>query len=281
MRLAEALGLEIVNADAMQVYRGMDIGTAKPTAAEQARVRHHVIDVVTPAEAYSVARYVDDAHYAIADVLARDKLPLLVGGTGFYVRALRAGLPTAPPADAAAQAPLWQAVEQGRLDELIAELRAASPSDAERAAGNPRRVVRSLEVLRRTGRPPSTFPFTEPRFSFDLFVLAPPTGELRPRIVRRARKQFEDGLVEEVAGLLREYPRQPTALQAIGYKEVAELLRGKATLADAMERVVNATARYAKRQRTWFRSERGASVWPFTGEQAEPELMKVFAARMG
>ena len=277
MALAESFDLEIVNADAMQVYRGMDIGTAKPSLDEQERVRHHVIDVVTPADAYSVARYVEDAHLAIEDVLARGKLPLVVGGTGFYLRALREGLPTAPPADEVAQSPLWQAVEQGRLEDLIAELRAASPIDAERAAGNPRRVVRSLEILRRSGRPPSAFPFTEPHFEFTLHVLAPPTTELRSRIGRRARRQFEDGLVVEVTDLLRRYPTQPTALQAIGYKEVARYLRGEVTLDLAKEDVVNASARYAKRQRTWFRAERDAQIWKFTGEQAQQGMMTAFA----
>jgi len=281
MALAEHFSLEIVNADAMQVYRGMDIGTAKPTPAEQARVRHHVIDVVTPAEAYSVARYVEDAHLAIEDILARGRLPLLVGGTGFYLRALRDGLPTAPPADAEAQAPLWREVEQGRLEALVAELHSAAPQDAARAAGNPRRVVRSLEVLRRSGKPPSAFPFTEPHFDFSIHVLAPASAELRPRIVRRARRQFEEGLVAEVAGLLRQYPQQPTALQAIGYKEVARHLRGEVSLELAREDVVNATARYAKRQRTWFRDEREAKIWTQTGERAAGDMTAAFEVEFG
>ncbi len=273
LAVAERFDLEIVNADAMQVYRGMDIGTAKPTAEEQRLVRHHVIDVVTPAEPYSVTRYVADAHAAIDDVLARGKTPLVVGGTGFYIRALREGLPTTPAADAAAQAPLWASVEQGRLAELIDELAAAAPQDAERAAGNPRRVVRSLEVLRRTGRPPSAFPFTTPRFALALHVLSPPPDTLRQRVVRRALKQFESGLVEEVAGLIERYPDQPTALQAIGYKEVARHVRGSTTRPEAIEEVVSATVRYAKRQRTWFRAERDTVVWATTGEEARTAVL--------
>src|SRR5690606_26344961 len=127
--------------------------------------------------------------------------PLVVGGTGFYIRALRQGLPTTPPADPEAQAPLWEAVEQGRLAELIEELTAAAPEDAERAAENPRRIVRSLEVLRRTGRPPSAFPFSTPLFGYALHVLSPPADDLRRRIVRRAHQQFDAGLVAEVSGL--------------------------------------------------------------------------------
>ncbi len=272
LALAEELGLELVSADAMQVYRGLDIGTAKPSAEEQRRVRHHLIDVAAPDERFSVARYVELAEAAIADVFDRGLTPLVVGGTGFYLRALREGVPTAPPADPERQAPLWRAVEEGRLDELIAELAAASPADAERAARNPRRVVRSLEVLRATGQPPSAFPASEPRFGYEVFLLDPPPGVLRSRIASRARRQFEEGLVDEVSGLLRRYPDLPTARQSIGFKEVALHVRGEASLEEAIKAVTVATARYAKRQRTWFRREPGVHRLALTGEEAVPAL---------
>lgn len=272
MALAEELGLEVVSADAMQVYRGLDVGTAKPTLEERRRVPHHLVDVVDPHERFSVARYVELAEAAIADVLARGSVPLVVGGTGFYLRALREGLPTAPEADLERQAPLWRAVEEGRLDELVAELEAASPADAARAARNPRRVVRSLEVLRLTGSPPSAFPPTLPRFSYEVFVLDPPPEELRRRIARRARRQFEQGLVDEVRTLMERYPDLPTAKQSIGYKEVVPHVRGEATLEEAVVAVTVATARYAKRQRTWFRREPDVRRLPMTGEEAVPLL---------
>lgn len=275
LALAEELGLEIVSADAMQVYRGLDIGTAKPTPEERRRVRHHLIDVVDPDERFSVARYVELVEAAIADVFSRGRVPLVVGGTGFYLRALREGVPTAPEADPERQAPLWRAVEEGRLDELVAELEAASPADAARAACNPRRVVRSLEVLRLTGRPPSAFPPTRPRFAYEVFLLDPPADELRRRIALRARKQFEEGLVEEVRSLLERYPELPTARQAIGYKEVIAHVRGEATLEEAVLAVTVATARYAKRQRTWFRREPDVHRLPMTGEEAVPVLRRL------
>ncbi|HET8985496.1 MAG TPA: tRNA (adenosine(37)-N6)-dimethylallyltransferase MiaA [Trueperaceae bacterium] len=268
--LAEKYGLEIVTADAMQVYRGMDIGTAKPTLAEQRRVKHHVLDVVTPAESYSVAAYVAHAHSAIAAILERGSVPVVVGGTGFYLRALREGLPTVPEADAAVQAPLWSAVERGRLPELMAELEALAPIDAARAGANPRRVVRNLEVLRRTGRPPSAFEYTAPRYSFDLLVLAPPAAALTPRIVERTKAMFAAGLVGEVSRLLEEFPAQGTALQAIGYKEVVGHVRGGITVSEASESVTSATLRYAKRQRTWFKAEKGATVVEAAGADALP-----------
>jgi tRNA dimethylallyltransferase len=268
--LAEKHGLEIVTADAMQVYRGMDIGTAKPTLEEQRRVRHHVLDVVTPAESYSVAAYVAHAHSAIAAILERGSVPIIVGGTGFYLRALREGLPTVPEADPAVQAPLWTAVEQGRLPELVAELEALAPIDAARAGANPRRVVRNLEVLRRTGRPPSAFTYTEPLYSFDLLVLSPPPAALASRIIERSKAMFDAGLVSEVSRLLEAFPAPGTALQAIGYKEVVDHIRGGITVGEALESVTSATLRYAKRQRTWFKAEKGATLVEAAGADALP-----------
>jgi tRNA dimethylallyltransferase len=270
--LAEQLGLEIVAADAMQVYRGMDIGTAKPGPEERARVPHHLLDIVTPAEAFSVADYVRAAEAALKAVLERGRLPLVVGGTGFYIRALAEGLPTAPPADPAAQAPLWKAIEENGLDPMLAELERLSPDDAARAQRNPRRVVRALEVLRRTGRPPSAFPRTVPAFRYDKVALLPTLDTLRPRIRQRSQRMFENGLVEEVRALLEAYPEPLTALQAIGYKEVATHLAGRSTLEEAQLAVTIATLQYARRQRTWFRKEPEARHIPDVAERVEDEL---------
>lgn len=258
LALADLMPTEIISADAMLVYQGMDIGTAKPSRLERQRVPHHLIDVVTPAEPFSVADYVRLAEAAIAEVLARGRLPLVVGGTGFYIRALTEGLPTVPPADAGVQAELWQVFEREGLKPLLDELRRASPLDEARAQRNPRRVVRALEIWRRTGRPPSSFPASAPRFSYHKFVLLPSLAALQARIEVRTAQMFAAGLISEVAELLQRYPEQPTALQAIGYKEVGEFLRGRGTLAEAQQQVLRATLQYAKRQRTWFRREPGA-----------------------
>lgn len=272
MRLAERFGLDIVSADSMQVYVGMDVGTAKPSAEERARVRHHLVDVVTPAQPFSVADYVRAAEAAIGSVVAEGRSALVTGGTGFYLRALRSGLPTVPPANPEAQAPLWSVVEAGRLEELIEELAAAAPQDAQRAERNPRRVVRSLEVLRSTGKPPSAYPHLPPRYEFDLVVLDPPAERLAERIAERARRMFTAGLVSEVRTLLERYPQQPTALQGIGYKEVAAHLRGELSEAEALEAVVVASRQYAKRQRTWFRREPGARTLAGFGDALVEEL---------
>lgn len=273
--LAQEFGLEIVTADSMQVYRGLDVGTAKPSAEEQRLVPHHLIDVVSPEERFTVARFVQLAEEAIDQVFARGATPLVAGGTGFYLRALREGVPTAPQADTERQAPIWQEVESGRLPELIEELRAASPQDADRAAGNPRRVVRSVEVLRATGRPPSAFPFTTPRFRYEVFLLDPPPDVLRHRIERRAHRQLEEGLLDEARELLYRHGDAPTAIQAIGYKELFPYLLGDATLAEVTAALVDATARYAKRQRTWFRREPNVHRLEMTGEEALPTLRRM------
>jgi len=274
LALADLIPTEIISADAMLVYQGMDIGTAKPKALERQRVPHHLIDVVTPAEPFSVADYVRLAEAAIAEVLARGRLPLVVGGSGFYIRALAEGLPTAPPADSAAQAELWRVFEKEGLEPLLDELRRASLADEARAQRNPRRVVRALEVLRRTGRPPSSFPASTPRFSYRKCVLLPSLATLQARIEVRTAQMFAAGLITEVAELLRRYPEQPTALQAIGYKEVGEFLRGRLTLEQVQERVAQATLQYAKRQRTWFRREPGAVLI----EADEVSAAQLFAA---
>jgi len=272
LTLARELDLEIVVADAMQVYRGMDIGTAKPSSEERQRVPHHLIDVVTPAEAFSVADYVRLAEEALRDILARGRLPLVVGGTGFYIRALAQGLPTAPPADPASQAPLWQAYQDHGLEPMVAELERASPADAARAQRNPRRVIRALEVLRRTGRPPSAFPRSAPAFRYDKVALLPTMEVLRPRVLGRTKRMFEAGLVDEVRTLLHAYPEQTTALQAIGYKEVAAHLADRSSLDEAEMAVNIATLQYARRQRTWFRKEPEARHIPELGEDVEGEL---------
>lgn len=257
LRLAEGFALEVVSADAMMVYRELDIGTAKPTLEERARVPHHLIDVAGPDERFSVARYVKLAEAAIAEVLARGKLPLVVGGTGFYIRALTQGLPTTPEADPEAQRPLWRRFEREGLAGLERDLYALSPDDAERAQRNPRRVIRALEVWQRSGRSPADFPLSTPRYRYSKRRLEPGPGTLERAISRRTEEMFAAGLVGEVESLLRRYPGATTALQAIGYKEVQDALSGNITVAAAQHAVTQATLRYAKRQRTWFHKEPG------------------------
>lgn len=272
LELADSLPMEIVSADAMQVYRGMDIGTAKPSPEERAAVRHHLIDEVTPDQPFSVADWVTRAEQTIAEVLARERIPLVVGGTGFYLQALSRGLPTVPTADPQVQASLWLELEEHGLDHLERELANASGVDARRAQRNPRRVVRALEIVRRTGRPPSDFPLRSPRFACSLAVLEPPMSALRPRIEARCRRMFDEGLPSEVELLLGRYPERSTAMQAIGYKEVAQALEEGAGPEAALEQVQRATLRYARRQLTWFRRQPADLRLSLLAQPALPQL---------
>lgn len=262
LQLRGRVPVEIVTADAMQVYLGMDIGTAKPGPEERALVPHHLLDLVTPAEPFSVARWVAEAEQVLGEVIARGAVPLVVGGTGFYLRSLAHGLPLVPPADPELQKPILEQLEREGLDALRNELAGQAPVDSDRAGLNPRRVVRALEILRSTGRPPSSFGRSEPRFRFSKLVLLPDTAQLAPRISARAEQMFAAGLVDEVQGLLERWPEQLTATQAIGYKEVVAHLRGETSLAEAKEAVRLATSQYAKRQLTWFRREPDARSLP-------------------
>lgn len=276
LELAEQFGGEIVTADAMQVYVGMDIGTAKPTKAEQDRVPHHLIDLVTPTAQFSVADWLKAAEQACTEIIARGNFPLVVGGTGFYIAAFTHGLPTVPPASMERQMPLWHEVELGRLRALQAELREASPADADRAGENPRRVVRAVEILRHTGKPPSSFPFTKPTFETEVFVLAPSMKELEPRIAARAAQMFASGLPAEVETLIQTYGADQlgTARQAIGYKELFDVFEGTKSLKEAEEEVVLRTRQYAKRQHTWFKRIEDKTTLPGIGADQLPQLQK-------
>lgn len=251
--LARTIPLEVISADAMMVYQGMDIGTAKPTLTERGGVPHHLIDVIEPDKAFNVADYVRLAEAAIADVLKRGKLPLVVGGTGFYIRALVQGLPTTPEVDETVQAPLWARLEREGLEPLHQALLRQSPADAQRAQRNPRRVIRALEILERTGKPPSAFPMTIPAYRYDQTVLLPSLEVLESRITDRTEAMFCAGLLDEVSALLKRYKTLATARQAIGYKEVIDHFAGRLTLEEIKAAITRATRQYAKRQRTWFR----------------------------
>ncbi len=277
LRLGEIYPLSVVSADASMVYRGMDIGTAKPSKAEQQRVRHYLIDLLEPDQPFSVSDYVHHAEEAIEEILSQGQIPLVVGGSGYYIRALSEGLHELPGPDAALQAELWAVVETRGIEPLLAELEAASPEDALRVQRNPRRIVRAVEILRRTGMPPARIPRRAPRFRYQKLILWPHWQWLEPRLVARVERMFAHGLVQEVERLLAKYPNMPTALQSIGYKEVAGYLRGEYTLQEAQQAVVRATRAYAKRQYTWFRKEPGSvSFLPFGGEAAWPGVQSWF-----
>ena len=261
LRLARAYGCEIVCMDSMQIYRGMDIGTAKPTAEEQAAAPHHMIDVTDPTEAYSVAQYQSQAEACIRGIFSRGHRALLVGGTGLYLRALRhpmaMGDTMGDPAfrqemEAAA------ALEGGR-EKLYAQLCEIDPISAQRIhMNNVRRVIRALEVHHLTGVPFSQQPQlnAEPSFHYRVACLTMDRESLYRRIELRVDQMIRDGLAEEVRRLLDQgVPSSAQAMQGLGYKELIPYVRGECTLDEAVAAIKLGTRHYAKRQLTWMRRE--------------------------
>jgi len=259
--VGERVGGEIVSADSRQVYRGMDIGTAKPTPAERSRVRHHLIDVIDPTETYDASRFARDAEEVIARLLEAGVAPLVVGGTGFYLSSLFEGLFEGPGRDPAVRAALNARVVSEGPQALHAELAAVDPPAAARIHPNDAaRIVRALEVYRSTGTTMSEWhdaPRRRPRYAPAYFVLTAPREKLHERIARRVERMVADGLFEEVALLRASGALVPgtAAASAVGYREVLTLLEeGRSDLTPAIGEIVTATRRYAKRQMTWFRS---------------------------
>jgi tRNA dimethylallyltransferase len=282
LRLARRWPLEVISADAMQVYRGLTIGTASPSAEERARVPHHLVGEIEPSEPFSVADFVRRAEAAILDVVARGRVPIVVGGTGFYLSALVEGLPSTPPADRHEQARIARELAADGLEGLLRELADASPVDAERAQRNPRRVVRAVEILRRTGRPPSAFETRPPRFAFEVAVILPPPEGLVHAVRARSRAMVAAGWLDEVAALAQQMDTWTTARQAIGYQALRRVLAGELALETALAEIERATLRLAKRQRTWFkRRPPAARRWYGTPAAHEGAIAEWLASMIG
>ena len=261
LTLAERLGGEIVSCDSMQIYRGMDIGTAKPTLAERAAVPHHLIDIAEPEEAFSAVEYMAAASEAVADILSRGKLPIFCGGTGLYLDAfLRGESVETPGADPAVREELAALAAQRGGEYLHALLAEVDPESAAAIhQNNLRRVIRALELYRTTGVTKTEWDRRSrevpARFDATVLGLSYTNREiLYERIERRVDQMLAEGLLEETRTLAARgvFERSPTAAAAIGYKELLPYLAGECTLADAVAALKTATRRYAKRQMTWF-----------------------------
>lgn len=259
IELALSKNGEIVSADSMQIYRRMDIGTAKVTKEEQSAVPHHMIDVAEPEENYSVARYVEQASACCDDILSRGKLPVVVGGTGLYIDSLLSGRDFSCEADAALREELGAYYDSVGGERMLAELARFDPDRAAiLKANDKKRIVRAFEVYRGTGetitehdRKTKLLP---PRYEYDFIFLNPERSILYERIERRVDLMFEKGLVEEVRSLLSSgVPVSATSMQAIGYKETVEYINGAITLDEAVSSIKQGSRRYAKRQVTWFK----------------------------
>lgn len=260
LELAELLGAEIVSLDSMAVYRGMDIGTAKPSRDERERVAHHLLDLVEPTQDYSLAQYVAAAEQAVANIKARGRTALFVGGTPLYLKSLLRGIFTGPPADWTLRSQWQEVIEREGAEHLHAKLAEVDPVSAQRLhPRDARRVIRALEVWEKTGQSISVlqrqFDRSRPSAECRVFALAWPRDELGGRIDARVDAMFAAGFVDEVRQLFdRHGPLSRTASQAVGYKEVLEHLSGARDLEETRELIKLRTRQFAKRQGTWFRS---------------------------
>jgi tRNA dimethylallyltransferase len=286
--LALRFGGEVVNADSVQVYRLLDIGTAKPSPADRARVPHHLLDVVSPEVPYSAGRYAREARAAAGAIHARGRIVFLTGGTGLYIRAFLEGLIDGGEAEPDLRAELEREAETAetagdplRLHRRLSELdpdaaRAIHPNDV-------RRVVRALELHRRTGtrasRLRATHAFSDRPFDVLYLVLDPGRAELDARIDARAAAMIDAGLLQECRALAaRGYGSQLRSLQAIGYRHLMRVVEGRDTLVNALEAMRRDTRRFARRQRTWFRAVADAR-WVHPGQRERIEaLVRDFAA---
>lgn len=264
VRLAERYPVEIISADSMQVYRGMEIGTAQPTLGQLARARFHVCGVLAPTDPFNVQRFLELCDAARRDILARGRMPLYVGGTGLYLRALRWGLFDQGARDDALRAELEAEARRLGPQALHARLTQVDPASASRIApADAVRLVRALEVHALTGRPLSELQrqWERPaaRFPHVLTVLVAPRELTRQRIVERAGQMLEEGWIEETRRLLvAGVPEEQHCFKALGYREVIAHLRGRLSLEQLRQAIITQTHQFAKRQLVWLRRERPA-----------------------
>lgn len=274
--LAKAIGGEIVSADSMQIYKHMNIGTAKVTEEEAEGIQHYVIDVIEPNERYSVADYKQAAETAIEEILSKGKTPIIVGGTGLYVDALIYGIEYPEiEFDQAYRTELEKQVEEEGLQTLYEKAMEIDPQACEKISKNDqKRILRILEIFHATGKN-KTWHEIESRkkgvpYTYYVYALDMERSILYDRINRRVEKMLEEGLIQEVQALMENYTEFPTAMQGLGYKEVVEYLQGKITKQEMKETIQQESRRYAKRQLTWFRKNK-QTIWLKTNGTAEEE----------
>jgi tRNA dimethylallyltransferase len=284
MALVRRVPGEIIVADSMQVFRGMEVGTGKPSAVERAAVPHHLLDVCDPSESFSASAFASRAQAAVQEIRGRGRLPILVGGTGLYLRAFLKGRLAGAGGDPAIRERLRQEAAVGGARSLHERLRALDPPSAERIhPGDLFRIVRALELWEMTGRRPSELRpalWDPPRATVSaLVVLTREREELYRLIDERARRMWEAGLASEVRGLLAAgYAPDLPALKSLGYRQVVAYLQGRRSAAEALAEMQRATRNYARRQLTWFRREPAAEWMTVHGwEWVEPLAEKILA----
>lgn len=266
IKIANKIDGEIISCDSMQIYKDMDIGTAKPTIEEQNEAKHHLIDFVSPDKRYSVSEYKKDAEAKIKEILKNNKTPIIVGGTGLYLNSLVYGIEYPDiETDLKYRKELEQRVEKEGLDKLYNEAKKIDNIAIERVSSNDKkRIIRILELYHSTGKTKTELEIesrkNEVKYDYKIFVLNMDREKLYDRINKRVDIMIKNGLIEEVQKILKKYKEFPTAMQGLGYKEVVEYLENKTTKEEMIEKIKQESRRYAKRQITWFKSYKNA-IW--------------------
>ena len=266
IELAKKINGEIISCDSMQIYKYMDIGTAKPTLEEQKEVKHHLIDFVEPNQRYSVAEYKKDAEKSIEEILSKGKTPIIVGGTGLYVDSLIYGIEYPEiELDEEYRKQLEKEIEEKGLESLYNKAKEIDSEAMEKISPNDKkRIMRVVEIYKATGKTKTEQEIEsrthEVKYDYKVFAIKMDREKLYERINKRVDLMVKKGLIEEVQNILKKYDKFPTAMQGLGYKEVVEYLDGKTTKEEMIDKIKMQTRRYAKRQITWFKKNK-QTVW--------------------
>lgn len=266
IELAKKINGEIISCDSMQIYKYMDIGTAKPTLEEQKEVKHHLIDFVEPNQRYSVAEYKKDAEKSIEEILSKGKTPIIVGGTGLYVDSLIYGIEYPEiELDEEYRKQLEKEIEEKGLESLYNKAKEIDSKAMEKISPNDKkRIMRVVEIYKATGKTKTEQEIEsrthEIKYDYKVFAIKMDREKLYERINKRVDLMVKKGLIEEVQNILKKYDKFPTAMQGLGYKEVVEYLDGKTTKEEMIDKIKMQTRRYAKRQITWFKKNK-QTVW--------------------
>lgn len=278
IELAKAINGEIVSADSMQIYKEMDIGTAKPDEDEKQNIMHYMLDIISPEVRYSVADYKKDAKKYIREIIEKGKTPIVVGGTGLYIDSLIYEIEYPElEIDLQYRKYLEELIEKDGLEKLYEEAKKIDSLAMEKISRNDKkRILRVLEIYHQTGKTKTELEKEsrkEPEFDYKMFAIDMNREILYERINKRVDIMIEKGLIEEVKHICEKYEKLPTSLQALGYKEIVEYIEGKLTKEEAIEKIKMESRRYAKRQLTWFRKNK-ETIW-LNGENTTSENIHI------
>lgn len=284
IELAKKINGEIISADSMQIYKDMNIGTAKVTETEKQEIQHYMLDIASPEERYSVSAYKKEAEEAIEKILKKGKIPIIVGGTGLYIESLIYGIEfQAEEIDEEYRQKLNEIAEREGLEKLYNEAKKIDSQAMEKISINDRkRIIRVLEIYHKTGKTKTEQEIesraNEVKYNYKLFAITIDRRKLYEKIEKRVDKMLEEGLIEEVENIKKKYNKFPTAMQGLGYKEVVEYLENKITKEEMIEKLKKETRHYAKRQLTWFRKYKEL-IW-LDGENGIEENMQIIIKQM-